>query len=174
MEYSLEKSIEILRRTPATLDALLRPLSDVWIFTNEGAESWSPYDVVGHLIHAEEHNWIARANVILQYGEARPFETFNRTAMFEQSKGKSLAELLDRFAQLREENIVELERMNPTPAMLEKRGTHPQLGTITLGHLLSTWVVHDLGHIGQVVRVMAKQYRDAVGPWQAFLPILNR
>lgn len=174
MEYNLDKSIEILSRTPATLDALLRPLSDVWIFSNEGPESWSPYDVVGHLIHAEEHNWIARANIILQDGEARPFPPFNRVAMFEQSRGKSLGDLLDRFAQLRGESIAELQRMNPTPEMLQKRGTHPDLGTVTLGNLLSTWVTHDLGHIGQIVRVMAKQYRDAVGPWQAFLPILNR
>lgn len=174
MEYNLDKAIEILSSTPATLDALLRPLSDAWILSNEGAESWSPYDVVGHLIHAEEHNWIPRATIILQDGESRPFPPFNRVAMFEQSKGKSLAELLDRFAELREKNIAELQRMNPSPEMLLKRGMHPDLGAVTLGNLLSTWVAHDLGHIGQIVRVMAKQYREAVGPWQAFLPIMNR
>lgn len=174
MEFNLDNATEILRRTPATLDALLRPLSDAWVRSNEGPGSWSPYDVVGHLIHGEEENWIPRAKVILEDGEAHPFEPFDRVAMFERSRGKSMAELLDRFAELREASLMELERINPTAAMLEKRGTHPDLGTVTLGQLLSTWVVHDLAHMGQVMRVMAKQYRDAVGPWQAFLSILNR
>jgi hypothetical protein len=174
MEFNLEDAKEILRRTPAALDALLRPLSDRWIMANEGPGSWSPYDIVGHLIHGEETNWIPRARTILEHGETRAFEPFDRFAMFEKSKGRSLAELLDRFAILRGESLMELERMEITPAMLEKRGTQPELGTVTLGQLLSTWVVHDLGHMGQAVRVMAKQYGDAVGPWQAYLPILRR
>jgi len=174
MEFSLAYSTEVLQRTPATLDALLRPLSDAWVRANEGPESWSPFDVVGHLVYAEEANWIPRAKIILQDGEARPFEPFDRFAMFERSKGKSLPELLDLFACLREQNLAELERMNLTPALLERRGTHPDLGTVTLSQLLSAWVVHDLTHTAQVARVMAKQYRDAVGPWQAFLSILNR
>jgi hypothetical protein len=174
MEFNLDEGKEILRRTPAMLDALLRPLSDSWIMANEGPGSWSPYDIIGHLIHGEEANWIPRARTILEYGEARAFEPFDRFAMFEKSKGRSLAELLDRFAILREESLTELERMEITPAMLGKRGTQPELGSVTLGQLLSTWVVHDLGHTGQVVRVMAKQYGDAVGPWQAYLPILRR
>lgn len=174
MEFNLETAVEILRRTPATLDALLRPLSGAWIYPNEGGDSWSPYDIVGHLIESEELNWVPRAKVIIAYGEAHTFEPFDRFAMFEHSRGKSLPELLDRFGQLREENLAELERMSLTPEMLLKQGAHPELGTVTLGQLLSTWVVHDLGHIAQVARVMAKQYRDAVGPWQAYLPVLNK
>ncbi len=174
MEFNLDRSLEILRSTPATLNALLRHLSSEWIYANEGPQSWTPYDVVGHLIQGEESDWIARARIILHYGELRPFEPFDRFAMIERSKGKSLAELLDTFEQLRTTNLMELEHMHLTSAMLEKRGTHPAFGTVTLGQLLSTWVVHDLGHIGQVVRVISKQYSDAVGPWKAYLPILSR
>ncbi len=174
MEFNLDTSVEILRRTPATLDALLRPLSGAWIYPNEGGDSWSPYDIVGHLIQAEEYNWVPRAKVILADGEAHPFEPFDRFAMFEHFRGTSLPELLDRFQHLRGESLVELERMHLTPEMLSKPGTHPDLGRVTLGQLLSTWVVHDLGHTAQIARVMAKQYRDAVGPWQAYLPILNK
>ena len=174
MDFNLDSSIEILKATPATLDALLRPLSDPWVLNNEGPGSWSPYDIVGHLIHGEETNWIPRATSILLHGETRPFEPFDRFAMFERSRGKSLPELLDRFAELRREDIAELERIAPTPDMLLKRGAHPEFGSVTLGELLSTWVVHDLGHMAQVMRVMAKQYAEAVGPWQAFLPILRR
>lgn len=172
MQFNLDNSIEILRRTPATLDALLRDLSDTWILPNEGPESWSPYDVVDHLIHSEEENWIPRARMILQEGESRPFEPFDRLP--EQPERKSLPELLDRFAQLRERNLMELEQMNLTPALLLKKGTHPAFGPVTLEQLLSTWTVHDLAHIAQVVRVMARQYSEAVGPWQAYLPILSR
>lgn len=143
-------------------------------FSNEGLESWSPYDVVGHLIHAEETDWISRAKIILERGEAHPFEPFDRFAMFDKSKGKSLAELLDIFERLRKENLKELEKMCLTAHLLEKRGKHPELGAVTLGQLLATWAVHDLGHIGQVVRVMAKQYKSEVGPWAAYLPILIR
>lgn len=174
MEFNLDTSVEILRRTPATLDALLRPLSGTWTHANEGGDSWSPYDIVGHLIESEVHNWIPRAKVLLAHGEAQTFEPFDRFAMFEQSRGKSLPELLDRFQQLRQENLAELEGMHLTPEMLLKQGAHPEFGRVTLGQLLSTWVVHDLGHIAQIARVMAKQYRDAVGPWQAYLPVLNR
>lgn len=174
MEFQLGHAKEILRRTPATLNSLLRHLPEEWVLANEGPESWSPFDVVGHLIHGEEADWIPRARIILECGESRPFETFDRFAMFEKSRGQSLGDLLDRFEWLRGENLKELEGMNLSPEMLGKRGTHPQLGVVTLGHLLSTWVVHDLGHIGQVVRVMAKQYREAVGAWQAYLPVLSR
>ena len=174
MEFQLEQAKEILRRTPATLNSLLRHLPEEWTLSNEGTESWSPFDVLGHLIHGEEADWIPRAKIILAYGETRTFEPFDRFAMFEKSKGKSLAELLDRFEHLRRESLQELEEMNLRPEMLERRGMHPELGVVTLSQLLSTWVVHDLGHIGQIVRVMAKQYTEAVGAWQAYLPVLRR
>lgn len=174
MEFQLGHAKEILRRTPATLNSLLRHLPEEWANSNEGPESWSPFDVMGHLIHAEEADWIPRARIILEDGEKRTFEPFNRFAMFEKSKGKSLSDLLDRFEWLRAENLKELDGMNLSSEMLEKRGMHPELGVVTLSQLLATWVVHDLGHIGQVVRVMAKQYSEAVGAWQAYLPVLSR
>ncbi len=174
MEFQLDHAKEILRRTPATLNSLLRHLPEEWARSNEGPESWSPFDVVGHLIHGEETDWIPRAKIILEYGESGTFEPFDRFAMFEKSRGKSLGALLDRFEWLRGESLKELEGMNLRPEMLGKRGTHPELGVVTLSQLLSTWVVHDLGHIGQVVRVIAKQYDEAVGAWQAYLPILSR
>ncbi len=174
MEFQLEHATEILRRTPSTLSSLLRHLPDEWVLPNEGLRSWNPYDVVGHLIHGEETDWISRAKIILEHGETYPFEPFDRFAMFEKSRGKSLAELLDTFERLRGVNLKELEKMRLTAEMLEKRGKHPELGVVTLSQLLATWVVHDLGHIGQVVRVMAKQYQSEVGPWQTYLPILVR
>ncbi len=174
MEFQLDQAVEILRRTPATLNSLLRHLPEEWSLSNEGPESWSPFDVVGHLIHAEEADWIPRARIILEYGEKRAFEPFDRFAMLEKSVDKSLSDLLKRFEWLREESLKELGGMNLTPEMLGKRGKHPELGVVTLGQLLSTWVVHDLGHVGQVVRVMAKQYTEAVGAWRAYLPVLGR
>jgi hypothetical protein len=174
MEFQLDDAKDILRRTPATLNALLRHLPDEWALSNEGPDSWSPFDVVGHLIHGEETDWIPRARIILDYGESRPFEPFDRFAMFEKSSGKSLGELLDTFERLRGESLRELEEMSLTPEMLGKRGMHPELGAVTLSQLLSTWVVHDLGHIGQIVRVLAKQYGEAVGVWRAYLPALSR
>jgi hypothetical protein len=174
MEFQLADATAILKRTPVTLNSLLRDLSDVWFLQNEGPQTWSPFDIVGHLIHGEETDWIPRAKIILEHGEARPFEPFDRFAMFENSSGKSLTELLDTFERLRTLNLQELEMMKLTPAVLEKRGRHPELGVITLRQLLATWVVHDLGHLGQVVRVMAKQYREEVGPWQDYLPVLTR
>jgi len=173
MEFKLEHAIEILQRTPATLNSLLRDLPEPWLHHNEGPETWSPYDIVGHLIHGDETDWIPRAKIILEHGETRPFEAFDRIAMFEKSKGKSISELLDTFARLRAENLRELQQWNLTADLLEKRGMHPELGVVTLKQLLATWVAHDLGHIRQVVRVMAKQYRDEVGPWKAYLSILE-
>ncbi len=174
MEFKLDQATEILRRTPSTLNSLLRDLPDAWVLQNEGPQSWSPFDIVGHLIHGEETDWIPRAKIILEAGETRTFEPFDRFAMFEKSRGKSLTELLDTFERLRGVNLRELEEMHLTAAVLEKRGSHPELGVVTLSELLSTWVVHDLGHIGQIVRVMAKQYDKEVGPWQAYLTILSR
>jgi DinB superfamily len=174
MEFQLDHATEILRRTPATLNSLLRHLPQEWIISNEGPESWSPFDVMGHLIHGEETDWIPRARIILEYGESGTFEPFDRFAMFEKSKGKSLNDLLDMFEQRRRESLQELAEMNLRPEMLGKRGRHPELGVVTLGQLLSTWVVHDLSHIAQITRVMAKQYSEAVGVWQAYLPILGK
>jgi DinB superfamily len=173
MEYQLEHAKEILRRTPGTLTALLSGLPDEWVMSNEGPETWSPYDVIGHLIHGEETDWIPRTRIILEQGEARPFDRFDRFAMFENSKGKSLVELLAEFERLRGESLRQLDELNLTPELLQKQGTHPVLGVVTLSQLLSAWVVHDLGHIRQIVRVMAKQYDEAAGPWTAFLTILS-
>lgn len=171
--FKLDHAKQVLRRTPGTLNALLGDLPDDWVLSNEGPETWSPYDVIGHLIEGEETDWIPRARIILEYGETKPFQPFDRFAMFEKSKGKSLGELLARFEQLRGESLRQLDDMNLTPELLQKRGTHPALGVVTLSQLLSAWVVHDLGHIRQIVRVMAKQYRDAIGPWTTYLTIVD-
>jgi len=172
MEFELEHAIPILRRTPATLNSLLRDLPEPWLINNEGPETWSPNDIVGHLIHGEESDWIARAKIILEHGEARSFDPFDRFAMLK-SKGKPIAELLDTFTRLRTQSLQQLESLNLTPDLLDKRGTHPEFGVVTLKQLLSTWVVHDLGHVRQIARVMAKQYRDEVGPWKAYLPVVG-
>jgi len=174
MDFQLDHAKEVLGRTPATLNALLRHLPDEWVVPNEGPDSWSPFDILGHLIHGERTDWIPRARVILEHGEGRAFEPFDRFAMFEESRGKSLEELLATFERLRGESLRELEGMGLTPELLRKRGAHPELGVVTLSQLLSTWVVHDLGHVGQIVRVMAKQYGEAVGPWRDYLPVLSR
>jgi uncharacterized damage-inducible protein DinB len=174
MEFQLINAMEVLRRTPETLHSLLNNLSDDWTRSNEGPDTWSPYDIVGHLIHAEKTDWIPRAKMILEHGTARAFEPFDRFAMFEESQGKSLLELLDVFKTLRSVSLRELESMNLTDELLLRRGRHPELGEVTLGQLLSTWVVHDLGHLAQTTRVMAKQYRDEVGPWTEYLPVLRR
>ncbi|HEX6044406.1 MAG TPA: DinB family protein [Pyrinomonadaceae bacterium] len=173
MNFQLYQAKEILRRTPATLNALLSDLPNDWVLSNEGPETWSPYDVIGHLIEGEENDWIPRARIILEQGEARPFDKFDRFAMLEKSKGKSLLELLAQFEKLRGQSLRELDELNLTPELLQKQGMHPALGVVTLSQLLSAWVVHDLGHIRQIVRVMAKQYRDAIGPWTAYLSIVN-
>lgn len=174
MELQLDHAKDILRRTPETLRLLLADLPEDWLKANEGTDTWSPFDVVGHLIHGEETDWIPRARIILEHGEDRAFTPFNREAMFEKSKDKSIAELLNTFARLRAESLQQLDNLNLKPESLEKRGLHPELGPVTLSQLLATWVVHDLSHIGQIVRVMSKQYGDAVGPWKAYLPVLTR
>src|ERR1044072_7746535 len=153
MKLELEDVRDILRRTPSILNLLLQDLPEPWLVTNEGPDTWSPYDVVGHLIHGEETDWIPRAKIILEDGESRAFTPFNREGMFEKWQGKSINELLDTFAQLRAESLTQLDELNLTPEMLGKRGLHPELGSVTLSQLLSTWVVHDLSHIGQIVRV---------------------
>jgi uncharacterized damage-inducible protein DinB len=171
-QLNLDDALAVLARTPASLTALLEDLPDTWINATEGDETWSPYDVIGHLIHGERTDWMTRARHILA-GETRPFETFNRTAQFTQSKGKSLGELLALFADLRRDNIAALVELNLTPEDLNRKGTHPELGEVTLAQLLATWVVHDLDHVGQIARTMAKVYGKAVGPWTAYLSILH-
>jgi len=174
MEYQPEHAIEILRQTPATLSAWLGDLTDPWTHYSTDADAWSPYDVIGHLIHGEETDWIPRAVIILQEGQSRAFEPFNRFAQFEQSKDQSLGSLLEKFAQLRQQNLVTLKQMNIASEQWALRGTHPELGSVTLGQLVAAWVVHDLDHIRQIVVTLAKQYTEAVGPWRAYLAILEQ
>jgi len=165
MQFSLETALPILERTPSVLNELLCGLGDAWTTPNEGPETWSPFDVVGHLIHGERTDWIFRARIILEYGEVRPFDPFDRFAQFEESRGKSMKKLLDEFSELREKNLMALQDMDLQPVDFERRGIHPELGAVSLGHLLATWVVHDLGHIAQISRVMAKQYAGEIGVW---------
>ncbi len=174
MDFQLKYAVEILEQTPGTLRALIGGLSDPWILTNEGPDTWSPYDVVGHLIHGEETDWIARIKIILEHGKSRTFTPFDRFAFFQKSKGKTLGELLETFDKLRKENLRALDELKLEPRHYDLKGTHPALGTVTLGQLIATWAVHDLSHIDQIVRTMAKQYHDAVGPWKAYLSILNK
>lgn len=171
MNFQPEQGIEVLGRTPAVLRALLGGLSDVWVLSNYGEKTFSPFDVVGHLIHGERTDWIPRARIILAHGEARAFDPFDRYAMYKDSQGKSLAELLDTFETLRRQNIGELQAMQLTPEKLALRGTHPELGAVTMEQLLAMWVVHDLNHIHQIAKSMAFQYRDNVGPWRRFVSI---
>jgi len=174
MDFRLDAALPVLQRTPHVLRALLHDLPDAWIRGNEGGESWSPFDVVGHLIHGERTDWIPRVEHLLEHGESKPFPVFDRFAQLEASRGKSLGELLDTFAALRATSLRRLDELALRPADLERRGRHPEFGSVTLGQHLATWVVHDLSHTGQIVRVMGKQYTGAVGPWVAYLPMLGR
>ena len=174
MKFQIDHALEILDRTPATLRALLAELPAGWTSGYGGTEDWNPKDVVGHLVHGEETDWIPRAEILLRHGESRPFDPYDRLAQFERFQDRTLDELLERFAQLRRANLARLQAMKLKPEQYDLRGTHPRLGTVTLGELLATWVVHDLSHIGQITRAMAKRYRDEVGPWRAFLPALER
>ena len=173
MEHNLQHSIALLARTPPALDALLRDLPDEWTLRNEGENTWSAFDVVGHLINADRTNWMPRARHILQYGETRPFEPFDRLAQLHTSQGKSLGQLLDEFAHLRAENLDELRALKLRPEDLALRGLHPGLGAVALSELLATWAAHDLNHLHQISRAMAHQYRQAVGPWSKFLGVLH-
>jgi hypothetical protein len=172
--FRLDESVAVLTRTPAVLDALLRGLPEGWINAHEGGDTWSPFDVIGHLIHCERADWILRARIILEHGESRTFDPFDRFAQFKESEGKTLDGMLDEFAALRAECLRTLAAMNLTDADLDRRGRHPAFGEVTLGQLLATWTAHDLGHIAQIVRAMAKQYTEAVGPWEQYLSILRR
>jgi DinB superfamily len=174
MNFSIEKSLEILERTPKVLDMLLQGISDDWTTNNEGPETWSAYDVVGHLIHGEITDWIPRADIILSHNPDKKFTPFNRFAQFQESEGKSLQQLLEKFKTLRKKNLEHLSSKKITATDLEKKGIHPAFGEVTLAQLLSTWVVHDLNHLAQVSRVMAKYYLKDVGPWTAYLKILQQ
>ena len=172
-EFNLAEAVAVLTRTPATLDAMLRGLPSTWVRCNEGKDTWSAFDIVGHLIVGERTDWMPRLRIILENGEARPFDPFDRFAQLRETRGKSLEQLLDEFAQLRSENLAGLQRLSLRPEDFTRRGRHPALGVVTLSELLATWAVHDLTHMHQLSRVMAYQYREAVGPWSAFLGVLK-
>ncbi len=173
MKFDLDEAMGVLARTPGTLKAMLNGLSRSWVENNEGPETWSPQDVIGHLAHCERADWISRAKIILEHGDARPFDPVDRFAQFEESKGKTLGELLDEFAALRKRNLATLGEMKIGADDFEKTGQHPALGRVTLKELLATWVAHDLDHIAQIARTMAKQYATEVGPWQAYISTLH-
>jgi len=174
MDFDLAHGTAVLARTPATFRALLDGLDDAWTTPNEGPDTWSAYDIVGHVLHGERTDWIPRAEIILAQGADRTFVPYDRHAQFRESAGRSLGELLDAFARERAKNLATIASWHLTGAHLALQGEHPAFGAVTLRQLLATWVAHDLGHVAQVARVMAKQYRDAVGPWRAYLPVLDR
>lgn len=174
MDYNLSEGVAVLERTPSVIRSMLSGLPDAWIERDEGPETWSPFVIVGHLIHGERTDWIPRARIILEQGANRRFTPYDRFAQFQESAGKPLATLLDEFAELRARNLATLRDWGVSDTQLELAGEHPEFGRVTLRQLLATWVAHDLGHIAQIARVMAKQYREAIGPWRAYLPIVDR
>jgi len=173
MNYDLSETTALLSRTPAGLNSLLRDLPVAWTHSNEGPETWTAFDIVGHLLHAEHTDWIPRATMILQHGEERTFKPFDREGQNKESQGKQLPQLLDEFAVARAQSLSQLHAMNLSPSDLHRRGRHPNFGPVTLGQLLATWAVHDLTHLHQLSRLMAYQYREAVGPWSVFLGVLQ-
>lgn len=173
MTFDLDRAAALLERTPATLSAWLDGLPDEWIHAREGPETFSPFEVVGHLIHGEKTDWIPRARIVLEHGESRPFDRYDRFAQRQASAGRSLGELLREFAERRRENLATLRSWNLGPEQLARRGTHPALGPVTLAQLLATWAAHDLTHLHQISRVMAHQYRQEVGPWARYLGVLR-
>lgn len=174
MEYNVDKALEILKRTPKILKVYLENLSDEWIFCDEGENTWSAFDVVGHLIHGEKTDWIPRLKIVLNDSESKTFEPYDRFAQFEESKGKTLKQLLEEFSILRNQNLSFLKSLHISKEDFTKKAIHPSLGEVTLKNLLATWVTHDLGHIAQISRVMAKQNKNEVGPWIAYISILNK
>lgn len=174
MNFRLDDTIAVLERTPAVFRSLLAGLPETWIRSDEGPETFSPYDNLGHLIHCEHTDWIPRVRIILAQQSSRPFDPVNRFAHLEESKGKTLDELLDEFEQIRRENLEILRGWNLTEREFVLEGVHPELGRVNLRQLLSSWMAHDLGHIAQTARVMARQYRKDVGPWRTYLPVLDR
>jgi len=174
VSFDLPETLDILARTPAVVGTLLRGTSASWHDINEGPDTWSAFDVVGHLVHGEETDWVPRARIILEHGEDRPFEPFDRFAQLTRFDGWSLDRLLDRFAELRQANLEIVSGWQLTDAQLALPGRHPELGSVTLRQLLATWAVHDLNHIAQIARVMARRHTQDVGAWRAYLSILNR
>lgn len=174
MDFTLDSGTTMLARTPVVLRALLDGLPAAWLEATEGPDTWSPYVVLGHLVHGERADWIPRARIILEQGPSTPFPPVDRFAQLHESAGKSPGDLLDEFARLRSDNLAALASWNLDATHLALRGVHPAFGQVTLEQLLATWVAHDLAHLGQIARVMAKQYRDAVGPWRAYLSIMDR
>ena len=173
MSFDLERTFEILERTPKALSALLAGLSDDWVLKNEGGDTFSPKDVVGHLIAGEQTDWVERTEIILEHGIDRPFTPFDRFSFRETNEDATLAELLEKFRDVRMRNLARARELDLDADKLKLEGTHPELGKVRLSQLLATWAVHDLGHIRQITRVMAKQYRDDVGPWRQYLRILD-
>ncbi len=173
MQHNLQDTMALLERTPVALNALLRDLPEIWTLRNEGENTWSAFDIVGHLIHGERTDWMPRAKWILEFGESKAFEPFDRRAQERESQGKKLPKLLDEFARTRAENLDELRGMRLKPEDLALRGMHPALGVVTLSQLLATWAAHDLTHLHQLSRVLAHQYHEAVGPWSAYLGVLK-
>jgi hypothetical protein len=173
MQFEIQMAMPILERTPQVIESLLYGLPDEWILRNEGPDTWSPYDVVGHLIEGEKYDWVQRMQIILSDGD-KHFKPFDRTSMFEASKGKTFNQLMDEFKVMRKENLSQLQNIQLTDELLDRTGIHPKFGTVTLKQLLATWVVHDLTHINQITRVLAKQYDEAVGPWKEFLGVLRK
>jgi hypothetical protein len=171
--YRVADALPVLRRTPDVVAALLDGLPDAWLRATEGPGTWSPFDVLGHLIHGEKTDWMPRVEHLLAHGEAVPFPVFDREAMFAASRGRAVPELLDEFATLRRASLARLEALQLSDEDLARRGTHPEFGAVTLGQHLATWVAHDLGHVDQIVRVMGRQYTDAVGPWRKYLSMLR-
>lgn len=174
MTFHLSEAQAILGRTPRILDAWLRDLDACWLDCDEGAGTWNPRQVVAHLIHGEKTDWIPRVRHLLEHGEAVPFEPFDRTAHLAAAEGRSMAELLDEFARLRAENLEALRQIAAAGLPLERRGTHPELGSVTLRQLLATWTAHDLGHLVQIARTMARRYTDEVGPWAQYLGVIGK
>jgi DinB superfamily len=173
MQQNLQHTMALLARTPSSLNALLRDLPQEWTMQNEGGDTFNAFDVIGHLIHGERTDWMPRAKRILEFGETRAFDPFDRRAQEAESDGKPLEQLLDEFARLRSDNLAELRSLKLGPEDLNRRGLHPALGTVTLSQLLATWAAHDLTHLHQISRIMAHQYREAVGPWSVYLGVMQ-
>jgi len=173
MQYDIAKSLEILERTPSVLTSLLSGIDDEWIMNNEGPDTFSPYDVIGHLVYGEKTDWPVRVKIILDHGTSKSFDPFERFAMYEESKGKTIQQLLYEFEEIRKHNIIWVRSLDLQEPDYDKKGMHPKLGEVTLRNLLAAWIVHDLTHIAQITRVMAKQYKTEIGPWVEFFRILN-
>jgi hypothetical protein len=174
MKFELNRSLQILQQTPSVLRTWLAGLDRPWIENNYGDDTFSPFDVVGHLLHGERTDWMARVEIILEQGTSQAFTPWDRYAMYRESQGKTIDQLLDEFAAARRENLANLDAKKLTPTDLQRTGTHPRFGQVTLQQLLATWVTHDLNHIHQIAKCMAWQYRDEIGPWREYVTFIDR